>query len=358
MSSIINARYRIPITVWLAVCIALVALMVLIGGYTRLSGSGLSITEWKPIHGALPPMNQAAWIEEFESYKKIPQYQAINRGMCLEEFKAIYWPEFWHRNLGRLIGLVFFIPFALFAAKRAFSRSFALKLLGIFALGGFQGAIGWIMVASGLQDRIYVSHIKLALHLGTAFILFGLLIYAAMSVYYSHSAFRVAKEQNLDPARLQQQDDGFGRSSIIGFSCILLLLFVQILLGALMAGTHAGLLYPTFPLMDGHILPPETFTFQGAAIDNLPLIQFLHRYTAKILVLGFGFWWFLNRKSVKSSPSRDWWRVLVFVLCAQFVLGVLTLIKAVPLALALKHQMVGLVLFGLCVAWLHVLKRR
>lgn len=342
MSSIINADYRIPVTRWLALCIALVTLMVILGGYTRLSGSGLSITEWKPIHGALPPLSDAEWMEEFNNYKEIPQYQAINQDMNVQEFKAIYWPEFWHRNLGRLIGLAFFLPFAFFAYKRAFSRRFGLQLFGIFALGGLQGAIGWVMVASGLESRVYVDHVKLALHLGMAVIVFGLLIYTALRVYQANS---------------KGAPSGFSNKSVLSFSAILLLLFIQIILGALMAGLHAGLLYPTFPLMDGQFLPSETFRFRGSPLDNAALIQFLHRYTAKILVVAYGFWWFFNRNAIKQSPNKNWWTVLVFVLFAQFFLGVLTLIKGVPLAIALKHQFVGLVLFGLSVAWLHVLHR-
>ncbi len=152
-------------------------------------------------------------------------------------------------------------------------------------------------------------------------------------------------------------NDGFSKMSVLSFSAILALFFVQIILGAFTAGLHAGLLYPTFPLMGGHVLPPETFHFIGSPWDNATLIQFLHRYTAKILVISLGFWWFFHRKSIKASPARNWWTVLVLVLLAQFALGVLTLVNGVPLVLALKHQLVGLGLFGVSIMWFHALRR-
>ena len=167
---------------WLLLCAALVALMVAVGGYTRLSGSGLSITEWKPVHGVIPPLSEAQWEEEFAAYRASPQYEKINRGMSLLEFKEIFWPEYLHRLLGRAVGLVFFIPFIYFAWKRAFPARFGVRLLGIFALGGFQGLMGWWMVKSGLVDNPHVSHLRLAAHLALAFALFALLLWSALDI--------------------------------------------------------------------------------------------------------------------------------------------------------------------------------
>ena len=208
--------------------------MVVLGGYTRLSGSGLSITEWKPLHGALPPLNDVQWQEEFANYRATPQYAKVNEGMELPEFKSIYWPEYLHRLLGRVMGLVFFLPLLFFALKRAFTMRFGIRLTGIFALGGLQGAVGWIMVASGLIDQPYVSHLKLALHLGLAFILFALLLWTWLDV--AQGGRRITDEGKTFSPR---QSSLFLSLYYTWFG----LLCLQILYGALMSGLHAGHVY-------------------------------------------------------------------------------------------------------------------
>lgn len=330
-------RDRRAIILWLSICTLLVVCMVAVGGYTRLSGAGLSITQWKLVHGVVPPLDEAQWEEEFAGYKQSPQYQKINKGMSVEEFKNIFWPEYFHRLLGRAIGFAFLFPFLIFLCRRSFTKRFGWRLLGIFALGGMQGAIGWIMVASGLVNQPYVNPLKLALHLIVAFAIFGLLLWA------------------ISDAGCQMPDAGkkkvlaTGNRQLATYFLWFALLILQLILGALVAGNHAGLIYNTWPTMNGRWLP-ENFS------DTLALIQFLHRKLAIILVLGFLFWWIAQREYVKNR--RLGWHCLAVaaVLAVQFVLGVLTLVNAVPLPLALSHQLVALLLFAASVLLIHKLK--
>ena len=232
----VDARDLARIRAWLLVVAALVFVMVSIGGATRLTGSGLSITEWQPIVGTLPPLSQADWLEAFAKYRQIPQYEHVNRGMSLEAFKVIFWWEWTHRFLGRLIGAAFLLPFLYFLAAGRISRALAARLAGIFALGALQGAVGWYMVRSGLADRIDVSQYRLALHLGLAILIFGALIWVALS---------------LD----RRRDSAAWSPQAIAAGLIVLLVFVQIELGALVAGLKAGAGYNTWPLMDGRLVP-------------------------------------------------------------------------------------------------------
>jgi cytochrome c oxidase assembly protein subunit 15 len=333
-AQLVQPSYYKAVIVWLSVCLLLIACMVMLGGYTRLSGSGLSITEWKPIHGSIPPLNESEWQEEFEKYRQIPQYQQINKGMSLDEFKSIYWPEFWHRNLGRLIGIVFALPLAWFYFRRHISKPFAVRLFAIFALGGLQGFMGWIMVASGLKDLVFVSHLKLAMHLGLAFIIFGAILWALWNVITNHTPYGNIKKETATKY----------------FAIFLALLFTQIIFGAFMAGLHAGLIYNSFPLMNNALIPPETFDFQGIWTENIALIQFIHRWLAKFLCLYLILWWWIFKDCASYRLAKRWFFALICVLFVQFILGVLTLVKVTPLHLALMHQIVGLVLFGVAVS--------
>jgi cytochrome c oxidase assembly protein subunit 15 len=322
------------VILWLSLCTLLVVCMVAVGGYTRLSGSGLSITEWKPIHGAIPPMNQAEWQEEFDKYKQIPQYAEVNKGMSLSEFKTIYWPEFLHRLLGRTIGIVFLLPLVFFWASGSISHRFGLRLTAIFALGGVQGFMGWYMVSSGLIENIYVSHLRLAAHLILALALLGLIIWATLDMAY--------------PARSDTPKTGF--------NAWFALLCLQILYGAFMAGLHAGLLYNTWPDMNGKMLPDGLWEPELGLInlfENRATVQFIHRWLAVILALGFGFWWFLNRTYVKQKKLARYAASIAFVIALQFLLGVLTLVNEVPLSLGLIHQMTAVLLFMLSVVVMH-----
>lgn len=340
--TILKTSYTRPVLCWLLLCAALVACMVLLGGYTRLSGAGLSITQWKPIHGTLPPLNAEAWQEEFDAYRATPQYAKVNAGMTLEAFKTIFWPEFLHRLLGRAMGLAFFAPFLLFALERVFAPRFTLRLLGIFALGGVQGLVGWLMVKSGLVDDPHVSHFRLAAHLALAFALFGLLLWAA-----------------LDVARPSPRavPPGMRRSlwGIFGLLC------VQIIYGAFMAGLHAGLIYNTFPTMNGAWAPEGLMALNPwwmNPLAHIPTVQFIHRWLAALVVGALIFWWLTYRKTAMNGVLRPLTTALVCTVLMQVALGVATLVLAVPLALAMLHQFTALVLFGLMVATLHGLKEQ
>jgi len=329
---------RSAIVYWLILCAALVASMVLIGGYTRLSGSGLSITQWKPIHGAIPPLNDAQWQEEFSAYQGSPQYQKVNQGMSLDDFKTIFWPEFIHRLLGRMIGIVFFIPLMVFALRGSINKRFGWRLAGIFALGGLQGLIGWLMVKSGLIDNPHVSPIRLALHLSVAFAILGLLVWAALDAAHPMLDVRGQMSKNSLTSNIRHP------TSRAWFT----LLSLQIILGALMAGLHAGLIYNTWPDMNGKFLPDGLFA------DWITTIQFLHRTVAILVALGFIFWWYFHREYVKNAHLGKVCAGVTLIIGVQFALGVLTLVNAVPLNLALLHQMTGMLLF---VAAVVLLKR-
>ncbi len=336
MSPQIIARDRKSILAWMLLCIALVGLMVFIGGYTRLSGSGLSITSWKPIHGSIPPTNEAQWQEEFEAYKDSPQYKQVNSDMTLEGFKTIFWPEFIHRLLGRIIGIVFFLPLIYFTLRGSISKNLFWKLFAILALGGLQGAIGWIMVKSGLVDSPHVSHIKLALHLGTAFLILALILWVFMGLY--------------GIARVSTRNSW----AVFSYRLWFFLLSLQLIFGAFMAGLHAGLIYNTWPYMDGEIFPSSTFS--GNLLENIAFVQFTHRTIAIFLVCGFLLWCFKYKEYIKINNLGKCSSLILGVIFIQFILGVYTLVNEVPLAAALAHQITALVLWIIAVCMLYLLR--
>lgn len=338
--AMVKPGYRRAVMLWLAGCALMVALMVMMGGYTRLTGSGLSITQWKPVHGVLPPLSGAGWQEEFAAYRSTPQYAMLNEGMDMAQFKSIFWPEFLHRLLGRVAGLVFFTPLAWFIYKRAITRRFSVRLAGIFVLGGLQGAMGWYMVKSGLLVGPYVSHIRLAIHLSLAFLILGLILWALLD---AHSDTRSNQDGKV-PRRVRND-----------YELWFLLLCFQIVLGALLAGLHGGLIYNTWPTMNGQWIPDGLAA--GAWYDNLTLIQFMHRTTAVFLPLSFLFWWYCYRDYVKAGHLSKACTAVGLIIAAQFTLGVATLINRAPLPLALCHQLTGLLLFALAVGLLHGLQR-
>jgi cytochrome c oxidase assembly protein subunit 15 len=269
---------------WLFSLTALVFAMVVVGGATRLTDSGLSITEWQPIVGSVPPLTEADWQDAFAKYKEIPEYQRVNQGMSLEQFKVIYWWEWAHRALGRLIGLVFALPFAWFWFRGRLPPGLAPKLLGVLALGGLQGFIGWYMVQSGLAERVDVSQYRLALHLMLAFVIFGLLLWLALGLSAGGTPVR------LSPV---------GRAQQRVAPLLIALLLVQIALGAFVAGLKAGLTYNTWPLMDGKLIPDGLGTLEPWYLnlfENVTTVQFAHRIVAYILAfLAFAHAWSLAR---------------------------------------------------------------
>ena len=319
---------------WLVLVAALIALMVLVGGATRLTESGLSIVEWKPLTGTLPPLSQAEWQGAFEAYKRIPQYHALNAGMSLSDFKTIFWWEWSHRLLGRVIGMVYLLPFLWFLWRGAVKAELGRRLWLIFGLGALQGAVGWWMVASGLSERIEVSQYRLATHLVLA-----LLIYAAIV----WTLRRLAERPPLMvSARLK-----------ITSAVLVVLTFVQLYLGALVAGLRAGLVYNTWPEIDGAFIPSaarlwfETPWWRNL-FDNTLTVQFEHRMTAYLLFALAALHAFdALRARAGSAASGALW--LLGAITLQATLGILTLLNQVPITLGLAHQAVAIVVLTLAV---------
>lgn len=322
---------------WLVVIAGLVIAMVMVGGATRLTGSGLSITEWRPVTGAIPPMSEQGWREEFELYRQIPQYQEINRGMSLGEFQFIYWWEWSHRQLGRLLGLVFAIPFFAFLALGKVPSRLKARLWVLLALGGLQGAIGWWMVASGLVERTEVSQYRLAVHLLMAFVILGLIQWTALELRYGRT-----------PA--------LKRPPLFGWAAAFwgAILF-QIGLGALVAGTGAGRIFTTWPGFEGRLIPDGYLSglpIWRAVFESLPAIQLQHRWAAYLIVIaGAVLAWRYWRSG--QGALRPYAAILPFALLAQAGLGVWTLIGASPLGLSLAHQTGAIILFAIAgmAAW-------
>lgn len=322
------------IAVWLFVCCAMVFIMVVVGGVTRLTDSGLSIVEWQPVSGTLPPMSQSDWDEFHQKYQETPQYQKINKGMSVDEFKSIFWWEYIHRLLGRLIGLVFFIPFVYFLIRKQIDKPLGIKLSGIFVLGGLQGLMGWYMVMSGLVNDPHVSQYRLTAHLGLAFVIFAAMFWVATDLLYDKN------KSPHDPEALQ----GVRRFSI-GLTW---LIFIMVLSGGLVAGIRAGLAYNTFPLMNGHFIPPEIFILEPwwrNFFDNMATVQFDHRMIAWVLMFTVPYFWFKARKQQLSDSAKLACNLLLVMLVIQVGLGISTLLLAVPLTLAAAHQGGAMLLF-------------
>jgi cytochrome c oxidase assembly protein subunit 15 len=330
-----GARPVAAVRIWLYVVAAMVVLMVGVGGATRLTGSGLSITEWKPIVGTLPPLSDRDWQDAFQKYRQIPQYEHVNKGMSLAAFKTIFWWEWAHRNLGRLIGAAFALPFCVFLALGYVDRRLALKLGGILALGGLQGLAGWYMVSSGLSARIDVSQYRLALHLCLAILILGALLWTALSL---------AEDSGMAPARPAARDTAAG--------LILGLVLLQILLGALVAGLKAGHAYNTWPLMDGRLVPSGLGAMEPWYLnlfENAMTVQFMHRMVAYTLVIAVP-WRAAAVLGSEAMPGKVVSAAaLVLAVLLQAALGIWTLLAEVPLALGIAHQTVAAVVFGLAV---------
>jgi len=307
---------------WLYVVLVVLFALVMVGGATRMTGSGLSITEWKPIHGVIPPLNHAEWQEEFEKYQQIPQYEQINKDMTLEEFKGIFWWEWAHRLLARGVGFLVAIPLVFFWLSGRLERGMKPRLVGLLVLGGLQGAVGWWMVASGLSERVSVSQYRLAVHLTFACVIITAVAYLARGLAtYTQAA----------AGRAVQRFAGI----------MVLLVLVQIYLGALVAGLHAGLSYNTWPLMDGAIVPGDLFVIDPAwrnLFENPKTVQFIHRMFA-YTVLVVAIWHALatSRALPGTTHARRAW-VLVGLVLVQAAIGVATLLTQAHIHWALLHQ--------------------
>lgn len=331
-----NGNLR-PVITWLAIGCILIACMVVIGGITRLTGSGLSITEWKPIMGALPPMNEAEWQIAFEKYQQIPEYRLKNQHMDLTGFKRIFFWEYLHRNWGRFMSIVFIIPFAIFWRKGLLKGWLMKRSLAILIGGGLVGALGWFMVASGLQERADVSHYRLAIHLCAAFAVFGLVLWTILDIRSGRRSFG----SDGSPA------GKWGR-------WLLVLVMIQIVWGAFTAGMDAGRIYNTWPLMNGEFMPENVIATGNAWLDftdHRDGVQFIHRNLAIIvaaLIVLFAIQ-FRNNPVLKDGI----WLVLIGVVLLQFLLGVMTLVTHVQLALGVMHQLGALVLLSVMLVVLH-----
>ncbi|MFN3524099.1 MAG: COX15/CtaA family protein [Phenylobacterium sp.] len=336
MTSFLRSDRSRPVAVWLFAVAALVLAMVVVGGATRLTDSGLSITEWKPVTGAIPPMSQDDWAAEFARYKEIPQYQLLNRGMSLAEFKTIYWWEWSHRLLGRLVGLAFAAPFAWFLIRREIPRRLVGRCVVLFLLGGLQGAVGWWMVASGLSERVSVAPERLAIHLGLAFALLAALVWTALDAWSGQ-------------ARQTLPSPWMRRSALL-----IVLVYLQILLGALVAGNDAGLVYRDWPLMNGALFPRDYGgeTLWATLAHSQAAVQLHHRILAYVLtvvavVMAAG----ARRATYLAPDAKALAQATGGAVVFQAVLGIATLMLGVPIWLGVLHQLTAALVLALAVAF-------
>lgn len=317
---------RRAVAAWLLLCAAMVCAIVIVGGVTRLTRSGLSIVEWQPLVGTIPPLSESHWQELFDKYRETPEYKLVNRGMGLEGFKRIFWWEYIHRLLGRLVGLVYFLPFVWFLVRRRIDRPLAWKLWGVFALGAFQGALGWFMVKSGLVDDPKVSHFRLTAHLGVALAIISAQLWIALGL--------------LAPREGPRNRFALALAAVV---------FLMALSGAMVAGLRAGYAYNTFPLMNGHLVPPEWLLLEPWWRNfeyNMATVQLLHRAIFWLLAVLVPLAWWRSRGSASAHALLG-----AFVL--QATLGISTLLLVVPVGLAAAHQAGAVLLLAAAIYHAH-----
>ncbi|OOG25170.1 hypothetical protein B1C78_07065 [Thioalkalivibrio denitrificans] len=335
------------IAVWLLACCALVFVIVVVGGLTRLTGSGLSMVEWNPIFGLFPPMSDAEWQAVFEQYRTSPEYLHVNRGMTVEEFKGIYWLEYIHRMIGRGIGLAFLLPMLYFWVRGKIEASLRPKLVAMFVLGGLQGVLGWYMVKSGLIDVPQVSPYRLTAHLGLAVVIYAYMLWVAMDLL-SRGRPTAAPPQGQSPVlrRVVMVVTGFA--------------FVTILSGGFVAGTKAGYAFSTFPLMQGQWIPDGLFTQEPLwrnFFENILTVQFTHRVLAMGLLLAVFLMWLLAWRLEPRGGMRLGFHLALGAVVVQVILGISTLLMYVPISLASAHQAWALVLFTVLLVLVHRLRQ-
>lgn len=329
------------VQVWLWIIALLVLAMITVGGATRLTDSGLSITEWKPILGAIPPLTDAHWQEAFAKYKEIPEYHLVNKGMSLEAFKAIYWWEWGHRFLGRIIGLAFALPFAVFWFMGAFRKGYPLRLAGVLGLGGIQGAIGWYMVQSGLVDRVDVSQYRLALHLTVAFMILALVVWLAREI---------GRHEQAGTARLARLP-----------AAVVALILTQVVIGAFVASLKGGLVYNTWPTMNGALIPDDLFVLEPwyhNPFENPVMAQFVHRLVAYAVVLAVAVEAWRTFASGVVGERRGSAALMLAAVLGQAALGIWTLLEAVPIGLGIAHQACAAILLVVATRHLHIASRQ
>lgn len=340
----VEMNSRRSIAIWLLICCAAIYAMVVLGGVTRLTGSGLSMVKWEPIIGVFPPVSQSEWEEVFQLYQQYPEFKIKNSYMNLEDFKGIFWLEYLHRLLGRLIGVIFLLPLIYFWATKKIERSFIPKLVFMFVLGGLQGLLGWYMVKSGLSQDPHVSQYRLTAHLGFAFIIYAYIFWTALGLLYP-------RQQQI----LSSDNNALRRFSffITGF------IFITILSGGFVAGLKAGKAYNTFPLMNGQLIPDGLASldpFWRNFFENVTTVQFDHRILAYCLIILILLYWYIATKKQLSMGTRKGFHLLLFFLALQVALGISTLLYYVPVGLAASHQGVALALFTVALYLNHRLK--
>lgn len=341
----VNIKNNRPVAIWLYIGVGMLVIQVLLGGLTRLTGSGLSITEWQPLLGAFPPMNEAAWQKAFDGYKQIAQYKYVNNHFTLSDFKFIYFWEWLHRDWARLIGIVFIIPFIYFIIKKKIGREMISPMIVLFVLGGLQGLIGWIMVTSGLNDEnLYVSHIRLAIHFMSALVLLCYLFWFALKI-------SIPGKEILKVPALKQLN-----------IWLLALVTVQLVYGAFMAGLHAALVANTWPDINGAWIPAGMFSQGGFLTDivhNTITIQFIHRGLAYLITILIAVWWWKSAQTPANSLLHAIRYLPLLLVLLQVLLGVLTLLNSqvkIPITYGILHQCVGMLLL-LSLVWTLFLSR-
>lgn len=331
---------------WLLVCCATIFAMVVLGGVTRLTGSGLSMVQWAPIMGVLPPLNQAEWQDTFALYQQFPEYQLRNFNMTLDEFKSIFWFEYAHRLLGRSIGLIFLLPFLFFLFKRKIDKTLTPKLIAMFVLGGLQGLMGWYMVKSGLVNDPHVSQYRLTAHLGLAIIIYAYIFWVALDLLYP-AIDKAAKVTNKNLSRLSLLITG--------------MIFITILSGGFVAGTRAGFAFNTFPLMNGQLIPVGLFEHSPLwrnFFENIVTVQFDHRVLATSLFLLIpAFWWTVGN-SQQECHIHNGRHLMLAALILQITLGISTLLLVVPVSIAAAHQAGAVILLTTSLFVSHQLRGR
>jgi len=327
-----NNTGKPAVAIWLFICAIMIFVMVVLGGVTRLTHSGLSMVEWKPITGFLPPMTELVWQDTFEKYQQYPEFKIKNPDMGLAEFKSIFWLEFIHRIWGRSIGIVFFVPFMFFLLKKKLDRKLIPKLITMFILGGLQGLLGWFMVKSGLSDRPDVSQYRLTAHLIFAFFLYGWILWTALGLIFPRP--HTFKQKSLHAYK------GF-------LSALTLLLVIAIMSGGFVAGTDAGLIYNTFPLMGDTLIPKDLFVIDpwiNNFFENVVTIQFTHRLLTTFIFVSVVAFWFKTLNQELPARTRIILHCLLAAVILQVTLGISTLLLVVPVPLAAAHQAGALIL--------------
>ena len=330
------------VALWLFTCCAMIFLMVVLGGITRLTQSGLSITQWQPLSGIIPPLSHAAWMAEFDHYKAIPQYRAIHDGMTLAQFKGIFFWEYLHRLWGRLIGFVYALPFLYFLVRRRLPKRLVAPLFGILLLGGAQGALGWYMVESGLVHRISVSQYRLVAHLELALLIYAAILWVALGIVRG-------------PATRAAPAAGWRRAA----EAVLALVAVTIAAGGFTAGLHAGLVYNTFPLMDGHLVPEGYARLHPFFLNwfaNIAAVQFDHRLLAMTTLTGIVCLWAAGSRARLPDAARVALWALLGAALLQVSLGISTLLLVVPVPLAVAHQAGAVLLLSAAIVFRHTVR--